>query len=667
MPLEPVPLGSRATPLCAALALALLGGAAAQEPEDAIDLAKLSLEQLMGMQVETVTGAARREQKQSEAPASVTVLTAKDIRRHGFRTLADALRSMRGIDVTDDRGYEHLGVRGFNPLGDYNSRVLVLVDGHRINDPIYDTAPIGLDFALDIDLVERIEFVRGPGSALYGSNAFLGVINILTRSTADLDGAELAASAGSHDTRSGRATWARATEDGGLVVSASAYGSEGDDFRYDEYAASPGGGETRGTDGERAHSVYTRWTHGPFSVAGVFASRTKDIPTGAYETVVDDDRNATSDSHAYVDLAYRRADVGPWDLTARLFYDDTSYSGRYVYDDGGVYVNRDRSEGRVLGSEVVASHDGIDGHHITVGVERRDALRQDQTNYDGAVYLDDERDSSTWGVFVQDEIALADGLGVTLGMRYDRYDSFGGTVNPRLAVIWSPRESTSLKALAGRAFRAPNAYELYYHDGFSLAKPNPDLDAETIRTFELVWEEDLGAGLRSSVSVWRYAIDDLITQVVDEDDGLAVFVNRDEVTARGLELELDGRFENGWRSRLSQVWQQSEDEDGEPLRNSPDHLTKFDVNAPLIDESLWLGLQLQHTGERRTLDDDRTDAALLTNLTLRWLDEPTGWDLSATVRNVFDVDVEVPGGSELAQDRLPLSGRSLIVQGRKRF
>src|SRR5450631_930569 len=151
------------------------------------DLSELPLEQLMQMKAEKVITASRFSQWVTEAPASMTVITSDDIRKYGYRTLADVLRSVPGLYVSYDRNYSYLGVRGFNRPGDYNSRVLLQIDGHRLNDNIYDTAAIGTEFPLDIDLIDHIEFMRGPGSSLYGSNAFFGVINVITRKAEDVD------------------------------------------------------------------------------------------------------------------------------------------------------------------------------------------------------------------------------------------------------------------------------------------------------------------------------------------------------------------------------------------------------------------------------------------------------------------------------------------------
>jgi iron complex outermembrane receptor protein len=141
------------------------------------DVFDLSPEELKGVQVYS---ASMYLQSDREAPSSVTVMTADQIRQFGYRTLADVLRSVRGFDVTYDRNYAYVGVRGFSRPGAYNDDVLLLIDGHRLNDNVYNSAQIGTAFPLDIDLISRIEVVREPSSSLCGTSAFLAAINVIT-------------------------------------------------------------------------------------------------------------------------------------------------------------------------------------------------------------------------------------------------------------------------------------------------------------------------------------------------------------------------------------------------------------------------------------------------------------------------------------------------------
>ncbi len=131
----------------------------------------------------TVVGGSKYAQKQSEVAAAVSIITRDEIRAFGWRTLAEALASLPGIHTTNDRQYTYLGTRGFGLPGDLTARVLININGNRVNDPVYDGGPVGRDFPLDLALVERIEFIPGPGGAVYGQNAMFGVVNVTANSS----------------------------------------------------------------------------------------------------------------------------------------------------------------------------------------------------------------------------------------------------------------------------------------------------------------------------------------------------------------------------------------------------------------------------------------------------------------------------------------------------
>ena len=150
----------------------------------------------MHMDAGQVFGASERLQPVTEAPASVSFITAEEIARYGYRTLADILRGVRGMYVTNDRNFSLIGTRGFAKPGDYNSRILLLVNGHRVNDNVFGQAEIGAEFGLDPAMFERVEIIRGPASSLYGDSAFFAVVNVITRSGASLDGASVTLEAG---------------------------------------------------------------------------------------------------------------------------------------------------------------------------------------------------------------------------------------------------------------------------------------------------------------------------------------------------------------------------------------------------------------------------------------------------------------------------------------
>lgn len=651
-------------------ALAAPGDAAAEAGKD---LTELGLEELMKIEVATVYGASKYEQKVTEAPSSVSIITADDIKKYGYRTLADALRSVRGFYVNYDRNYSYLGARGFYRPGDYNSRVLLLIDGHRMNDNIYDAALIGTEFPLDVDLIDKIEVIRGPGSSLYGSNAFFAVINVITKKGRDFSGGEIAAAAGSLATYNGRISAGGRFGNGGeALLSGSVMDSKGNRRLYYPEFDSPGtnNGIAENKDSDRNHQFLAKIAFKEFTLEGLFGSRTKAIPTGSYGTVFNDDRNRTIDDVGFLDLKYEKELGDRARVMARVFYNRYEFDGAYVYDYPPVTVSKARDWGEWWGGDVQVSATALNNNKLIAGLAYEDNLRQDQAAYDEdpfASYLDDNKTSQKWAAYVQDEYALSKNILINAGVRHDHYDTFGGATNPRLAIVYSPLDKTTLKLLSGTAFRAPNIYELYYQDGITL-KPNPDLQPEKITTYEVVLEHYFGEAVRMSAAGFQYETRNLITFQTDPADNMLVFRNSDKISAQGLELELEGRRRNGGQCRISYSYQAVKDEATHAvIVNSPRQLAKFNLTSPVAGRSVFVGLEEQYTGKRKTLAGNYADGFFLTNATVFARLPARKLELSAGVYNLFGKKYGDPGSPEHLQDVIEQDGRTFRVKAAYRF
>jgi outer membrane receptor for ferrienterochelin and colicins len=268
----------------------------AQQPTPPLspdDLTKVNLEDLMNIEVETVYSASKFEQKVTNAPSYVTIVTADEIAKHGYRTLADVLRSVPGFYVSYDRNYCYVGVRGFTRPGDYNNRILLMVDGHRLNENVYQGVYVGTEFPLDIALIARVEIIRGPGSALYGTDAFFAVVNVITKRGRDFHSAEIAASAGSLQSFDARASygdqWKNTLE---TLFSGTFYHSLGNHRLYYPEFDSPltNNGYAVGADGDAARTFFANVQYKDFALQGVYGWRQKTIPTASFGTVFNDSR-----------------------------------------------------------------------------------------------------------------------------------------------------------------------------------------------------------------------------------------------------------------------------------------------------------------------------------------------------------------------------------------
>lgn len=639
--------------------------------DPAPQLMNMSLDELSTIKIDTVYAASKFTEKVTDAPSSVTIVMRDEIQHFGYRTLGDIIRSVRSFDVTYDRAYSYTGVRGFTSLGDYGSRTLLLIDGHRMNDPIFDTAAVGTEGLLDVDLIERVEFIRGPGSAIYGSNAFFGVINVVTRSGASVNGVEASASAGNLDTYSGRVTLGKKLANGiEYLFSASYYDSAGQPrLFYREFdAPETNNGIASHRDGDDFWSFLGKASYGDFTLQGGYVTRNKNVPTGSYGSVFNVP-DTTVDSRGYLELRYAHETTNGWSLTGRAYYDILDYHALASYDyDLGRAVNDDSARERWFGAELGASRTFFERFRLTLGTEVRRSIDLIQRNYDEqpfTSYLDVSSDQLVFGTYADGHLDLTKQLSLSAGVRWDHYDSFGSTVNPRTALIWKPRETTTLKLLYGQAFRAPNVYQLYY-SAYN-QRSNPSLQPETIRTYEAVADQYFCKNWRGSVSLFRNEIFDLI-DTIDDANGFLIFTNSTGAHVNGAEAEIEGKWDNGILVRASYTRQQAVNEaDGSWLVNSPKNVFKTHLSLPLFRDKVFGSVELLYTSERETLLRDRTDAACVLNTTIYSHNLAPNLEVSASVYNLLNQRYHTPVGAEHLQDSLAQDGRTFRLKFTYRF
>jgi len=636
--------------------LALLAAVAAAGPARAADDDAF---RLLGEQ-QIVTGATKRPQPLSETPSSVTVLTAAEIRTHGFHSLAEALRWVRGLYVTYDRNYSYLGVRGLLRPGDYNNKVLLAVDGHAMNGAVYGDAGFGPELGLDLETVERIEIVRGPGSALYGSNAVLAVVNVVTRRPSRSPGLEVAGRAGSGNERRGfvALAWSRP----GLPqwsLTGSWLDARGRDFYFREYAPpfGPSGAAVR-ADGERAANFFgtVEWREARLEVK--LNRRDKRVPTGSFGTDFGDRRNRTTDEFHYVELSASRKPAASLELHGRAYWDGPRYRGDYVYQS---VVNRDLGSADTYGSEWRAHWSPGARQVVTAGLEGRWHPRRVQRNFDvdpHQLFLDRNAPGVETALYLQNEARISRGLRVTAGARADHDPRFDPVLSPRLDLVWRTSEATNWKLLLGSAFRAPTVYETDYAAPGQIG--NAALRPERVRSAEGSLVHSRGP-LTATLCAYANHVEDLIDLQRVDTLGTLQFRNRAEVLGLGLEGEIDLVTAAGTRARLDLVWQENREiRTHTELTNSPRWNGHLLVSHAPHSSPLSAGFGVRWISPRRTLSGARTPPAVVTDARLEWRASPRA-SAALEVRNLLDSRYGDPASGEHAEDAILQDSRSLYL------
>ena len=641
------------------------GAAAAQESKQP-DLGGMSLEDLAKVKVESVYGASKFLQKASDVPSSVTIITAEQIQKYGYRTLADVLKSVRGFYVINDRNYSYVGVRGFSRPGDVNARILFLVDGHRVNENIFDGAYVGTEFPVDIDLIERVEVTRGPSSSVYGAGAFVAVVNVITKRGRDLRASEASTEGGSWNSYKGRMSYGERLDNGfETLVSGSFYNSHGHERLYYPEFNNPAtnNGIAEDIDGDRSYNFFADFIYRDFNIHLVDASRTKHIPTASFGTVFNDPNTRTTDARAWADIQYHHT-FGSWEALGRASFDRYRYEGIYIVDLAGTGIpytqNNDEAYGTWVDFEGDASRVFFKRHSVTVGTELRQDIEMKQWNYNVEPYflnLKADRSARDGALYFQDEYFVRKNFVFVVGLRSDWPDRYKTKVSPRLGLLYSPTPAMDLKATYSWAFREPNGFETLYSSNVN--PTGPGLDAEMIRSWQLEMEHRFGKKYRVATAAFLNRIDDVIEQQINPAFPYPVFSNSAPEQNKGLEWEVGAKWATGLEGTISHSVQESRFvQTAAVMTNSPTNLAKANLSIPLKQTRLFASLEAQYVSERRTIAQTELGSYLLLNATLFSQKLTEKLDISASLYNLLDKRYAESGGLEHVQTSIPQDGRS---------
>ena len=635
-----------------------------------------------------ITAASRVAESVEDAPSSVSIVRSEELRAMHYPTIAEALRGQPGIYISDDRSYATVGFRGLSPLGNYGNRVLVLLDGQPTNDNWVGSSYVGYDARTDLADIERIEVVRGPGSVLYGTNAFSGVINLVTRGTEGQNSREVGISAGDYGVATARARINAQVGDLAVWTSVAAAKGYGRDFYFPEFVGSKTApdGYARGVDGFQSATLNGRLTYGKLTALWFFTSREKGVPTGSFGTLPNDGRAQQTDTRGFVEVRFDAPISNELQLLSRAHINYYRFRGAYprLPADGG--VEGDKFDGSWAGLEERIQWTPRDDVRVSLGGEAQSHFQVHQEEGDDTgTHLNQENPFRVLAAYLLSDLTPSRFVRVSVGTRLDSYSTFGYSNNPRLAVVMHPYEGGAIKVLFGKAFRAPSIYELYYNDGGITQRESAGLRPESIYSGEIELSHHFLPAVTGSLGAYSNVTHDLIIARGTGDPGdLLHYENSGApVMTLGGEASIRREFRQGWMLEASYSFQRSRYlESGSAsdilsgkssgsfrgVPNSPEHLASFRATIPMLSRAVLASTRLSFESGRLDRHDQvgdpiaqsRTDPAVIWDLVFS-REEPT-WGLrySLGVYNAFDWHYSLPVSNEFQQNTTVQNGRTFL-------
>lgn len=647
-----------------------------------------------------VTIATGRKQLISRAPAVASVITADDIRRIGAKDLDDVLETVPGLHVSvRAAGYNSVyTIRGIT--SPFNPQVLMLINGIPLTNILFGNRG-ELWGGMPVENISRVEVIRGPGSAVYGADAFAGTINIITKAADEIIGLETGVSAGSFDTQRGWLQYGGDYAGWDVAFSLELLTTEGqsekvsadlqtffDGLSGTSASFAPGGVDT----GKDSVDVRIELEKDKWKLRGGYQGR-RNVDAGAGSFDALDPLGEGESERLSFDITYRDPHYTDyWDVTAQLSYFDVATKTDLVLLPPGFSNGVDTFPDGVIGNphayerhtrlDLSGFYTGIDGHDIRVGTgfHYLDLYRIEETknfrillgpfiaplpsgltDVSNTEPFTEEEKREVYYAFIQDEWQFANDWSLTAGVRYDHYSDFGSTINPRAALVWNTSYNLTTKLLFGRAFRAPSFAEQFNINN-PIAVGNDNLDPETINTYELAFDYVHSNEFRAGLNLFYYEMEDIIRFT-------PVAMNTGDQTGYGLEWEVEWDVTDSLTLRGNYAFQDSEDEDtNSDVPNAPGQQFYLRADYQLLQnwrlntQLNWVLDRERAAGDTRSSVDDYTTL----DLSLRGRDVLPGIEVALTINNLTDEEIFEPSlaPGNIPGD-LPQAGRSITAEIRK--
>lgn len=624
-----------------------------------------------------VTAVSRVNETIDDAPSSVSIIEPQELRAFGYPTIAEALRGQRGVYLSNDRSYFSAGIRGLGEPNDYGNRVLVLSDGQPLNENLLNSSYIGSDGRVDLHDVERIEVVRGPGSLLYGTGAFSGVVNLVTRPRDEPS--HVHGGFGMYDDHvlHGRVGFHyNVGRDKGVWASGSAARSDGRDLTIllKDPSASPREPTASSVEAFVSGGTAGRAWWGPLSAQWFYHTREQVIPVGAYATRINDQRSRITDTRVMGEVRFEPKLTKHVQLMTRAHANHYVFNAAYPYDPEPALPGSEELIGTWFGGEARVVVTPWEKTRITVGAEGQihpqATLKGAENGGLDPPYLDVDQDykfAAAYGLFEASPHAR---FRISAGARADIYD-FGAIFLPRAGVIVKPAQGGVLKLLFGRAFRAPSIYELYYSDGgISQVPALPGLQPESVYSGEIEYSQRFLEDWVALGAVHSSYVTRIISTREDAPGSAQVRYQNSDIPALTLggDVEIRREWRRGWMVSAMYGYQRAEFLDSSlanpRLINAPEHLASFRSVFPVVPEVASLGVRMTLEAPRRIVyeSDETTDrTGVVVDATVSGDIRRFGIHYTFGVYNIADFRYSVPVTDTFRSRTMPQNGRTFML------
>jgi outer membrane receptor for ferrienterochelin and colicins len=663
-----------------------------QEKKDsALDsLLNLDIDDLMETKVLIATKTAKNI---NEAPSVVSVITQEMIQNSGARTLPDILQYIPGFEFSMPRsGFYSVGIRGVkDPLT--NARLLILKDGVPYNDVMYGTG-LGMVQFIDLKTIKRIEVIRGPGSALYGRNAFSGVINIISQEASKKNEVYAESEIGNFNSYQIGATYGKKySESFDFNISFDNVKSDLTDSKFDNGM----GGEDLWNIGTNNLLLNSKINVNDFEINGYFGQielgasvgpfttqSSKKVQIGIYSVdykkEISDHINFSAKMYGRNEDHTQHIEVYKPRLTAMhtsgLTYGEIFPNGAYATPSFKSYTYGVDANALIT---FFKKHSIMAGFQLDLYGLKDVQLKSSYDTYTGAplYYLDnngnliwrgehsqiieergwiegDGHDYSNIGFYLQDVYTPIKNLEFTLGTRLDIDSEVGAVFNPRIGAVWNYKD-LNVKVLLGQAYRAPNAQEQYRLTGFTIG--NKNLKPETILTREVSIRYLFFNKLSTRVTFFHNELNDLIyseSSATGQPD--TTYTNIGSNTSVGIETEISYKINNNYSLYANYSYNDSEDKvaldtirDVYPHRDVAPHKVNAGFNARFWDKvNLNMNLMYRSEREKYTIQTNTGEIFersqnnvgnyFLLNGKIRFINLIKNFELSIEAYNILDTE-----------------------------